>query len=494
MMFRATPRCAALIGLLLLQAGRAEAGDKWLAQLDEAEHLAVKDGKDLFILFTGTAWCQPCTQFESNVLSRPEFARSAEPFVLVKLEFPQSDEDLAPGQRKDFISWRERYGIRVFPTVLLADATGRPYAVTGHIGRGAGEYAQHLGKLREARDRRDTALLKATKARGVEKAHSLDAALSALGGAIDQSFTDKQGDMLVRFYRPEIDQILDLDPANAAGLREKYRGLLSAEAERGRVAGMQDRFAAAVKQRGAEAALKLVDQELGRAKSAELRKRLQMTRLFYLEWGNQYQEALAFATQLTRDDSYSPEERRRIRTRVAFSLKQLGRIDEMAAVYDGLIAEVIEDHDHATAWRFLRDKAQYLTGADRQAEALEAWEASRRYVEEGTDNWLDTEVFRARLLARLGKHSEAIAVFDSALNVKSLTTLYRANLLAEKAMVLSKAGRREEALVCAKQSEEFLRTIESKGDNESTKFIRYKLRVARGDEGNKDKTAATRDR
>jgi tetratricopeptide (TPR) repeat protein len=165
----------------------------------------------------------------------------------------------------------------------------------------------------------------------------------------------------------------------------------------------------------------------------------------------------------------------------------------MVAVYDKLIAEVIKDH--ATAWGFLRDKAVYLTGADRPAQALEAWEASRRFVEAGTDNWLDTEVFRARLLAKLRRHAEAIAVLDSASNVKSLTTLHRANLLAEKAMVLNKAGRQNEALACAEQTEELLRQIETNGDKESvTKFIRFKLRIARGDEGNKDNKAASGDR
>jgi tetratricopeptide (TPR) repeat protein len=493
MMSRAIPCGAALAGLLLLCVGSAEAGGKWLTDLDEAERLAVKDGKDLFILFTGTAWCGPCIQFESHVLSRPEFVRSTESFILVKLEFPQSDEDLPPSQRKDFMAWRERYGIRAFPTVLLADATGRPYAVTGHIGLGPEEYARHVGKLREARDRRDAALSKVVTAQGVEKAQHLNAALSALDSAFDQSFTEKRGEMLVRFYRPEIDQIIDHDPANDAGLREKYRGLLGAEAERGRVAEMYAQFGAAMKEGGAKAALKLVDQELGQTKSVELRKRLQLTRLTYLEWGDQYEEALAYATELAKDDSYSPKERRWIRSRVAFSLKHLGRIDEMVTVYDRLIAEVIEDH--TTAWVFLRDKAVYLTNADRPAQALEVWEVSRRFVQSGTDNWLDTEIFRARLLARLGSYAEAIAVFDSALNVRSLTTLYRANLLAEKAMVLSKSGRRKEALACAEQTEEFLRPIETTGDNESeTKFIRHKLQIARGDEGNKDTKAIPRDR
>lgn len=492
-MSRAIPWGAALVGLLLLCVGRAAAGERWLTRLDDAERLAVKDGKDLFILFTGTAWCGPCVEFESNVLSRPEFVRSTESLILVKLEFPKSDEDLPPAQQKDFTAWRDRYGIRVFPTVLLADAAGRPYAVTGHIGIGAEGYARHLGKLRAGRGQRDAALSKAAKAQGVEKARHLNAALSALESAFEPSFTETQGDMLVRFYRPEIDQIIDLDPANAAGLREKYRGLLDADAEQVRVASMYARFAAAMKDGGAQAALKLIDQELGQAKSTELRKRLQTTRLVYLEWGNQHEAALAYATELSNDESYSPEERRRIRTRVAFSLKQLGRIDEMVVVYDRLIAEVTDDR--ATMWRYLRDKATYLTGADRPAEALAAWEASRRLVDVGTDHWLDTEVFRARLLSRLARHADAIAAFDAALKVKSLTPLNRVHLFAEKAMVLRKAGRREEALVCAEQAEQSLRPIEMNGDNESeTKFIRYKLRVARGEEENKDKKAVPRGR
>jgi hypothetical protein len=73
--------------------------------------------------------------------------------------------------------------------------------------------------------------------------------------------------------------------------------------------------------------------------------------------------------------------------------------------------------------------------------------------------------------------------------------LVRANLLAEKAMVLSKAGRRKEALASAEQAEEFLTPIETSGDNESVKkYIRYKLRTARGDTGTKDKRAVPRDR
>ncbi len=133
-------------------------------------------------------YCEACLEIERAVLSRPDFVRGSEPFILVKLEFPASNMDLPPDRRAKFIAWRERYGIRVFPTVLLADATGRPYAVTGHIGLEAGQYVRHLGTLRSARAQRDAALSKAANARGVDRARQLDVALSAVQEAFDKSY------------------------------------------------------------------------------------------------------------------------------------------------------------------------------------------------------------------------------------------------------------------------------------------------------------------
>jgi len=490
-MSRAILRSATLVGLLILHVVKAEAGGNWLTRLDEAKRLAATSGKDLFILFTGTEWCAACTDFERAVLSQSEFVRRAEPFILVKLEFPSSDEGLPPERQKDYIAWRERYGIRVFPTVLLTDVSGRPYAVTGHIGLAAGDYIRHLGTLRQAHDHRDAALSKAMNAQGIEKARHLDVALSAVREAFDKSYTELQGDMLVRFYHLEIDQILALDPTNAVALRDKYRDLLDADTEWDRVAEIYARFATAMKEEGANAALKLVDRELKRARSDELRKRSRRTRLFYLEWGDRNEEALACATDLAKDDSNSPEEKRRIETRVAFNLKRLGRINEALAIYDRLIVEV--SGNRKAEWSYLRDKAHMLADAGRLVEALEAWETSRRFVEPGTESWLDTEIFRSRLLGRLGRLTEAIAGFDSALNLKSLTPLDRAILLVEKVLVLSKAGRHKEALAIADRAEKVLEAIESeRADESATTNLRKALTTARVDAENKLKKKQTR--
>jgi tetratricopeptide (TPR) repeat protein len=150
MMSRATRYGAAFAGVLLLDTNKAEAGGNWLARLDEAQRLAATSGKDLFILFTGSEWCEACTEFERAVLSQPDFVPGAEPFIRVKWEFPASDTELSPDRRANFIGWRERYGIRAFPTVLLADATGRPNAVTGHIEVFRSRLLARLGRRTEA--------------------------------------------------------------------------------------------------------------------------------------------------------------------------------------------------------------------------------------------------------------------------------------------------------------------------------------------------------
>jgi hypothetical protein len=77
---------------------------------------------------------------------------------------------------------------------------------------------------------------------------------------------------------------------------------------------------------------------------------------------------------------------------------------------------------------------------------------ARQFVQAGTNNWLDTQVFSARLLTRLERHAEGIAVLDAALKLKPETAVNRAHLLAEKVVALHAAGRRDEALTGAEET------------------------------------------
>ena len=55
-----------------------------------------------------------------------------------------------------------------------------------------------------------------------------------------------------------------------------------------------------------------------------------------LEWASRNEEALAAARELAADESYSAEDRRFFRTRIAYDLGRIHRDDEALATYDEL--------------------------------------------------------------------------------------------------------------------------------------------------------------
>ena len=90
----------------------------WLTDLEQGKRQAREQGKDLLILFTGTAWCGFCTQLDYEVLDRSDFARIANTMVLVKLEFPASHDLLPQAIQEKYVAWRNEFGIVGFPTLF----------------------------------------------------------------------------------------------------------------------------------------------------------------------------------------------------------------------------------------------------------------------------------------------------------------------------------------------------------------------------------------
>jgi thioredoxin-related protein len=279
--------CSRWLAILLvptvLVAVRANADIQWFRDLDEAKAVAGRQKKDLLINFTGSSWCGACIDLKHDVLEQPVFDSAAESFVLVELEFPQSFADLPDEFREKYLAWRDHYGICSYPTVLLADQEGRVYAVTGHIGVGAEEYIAHLKKLQRNRESFKAALAKATNAEGLTKARRLDDALSIFRRSCVKGLDESNGNPLIRFYRPEIEEIIALDVENEAGLREKYQGILAAEQEKDRVRGIYNQLRAVQAKEGFAAAIESLDTIISKEKSPRVRNRLKRSRITYLE-------------------------------------------------------------------------------------------------------------------------------------------------------------------------------------------------------------------
>lgn len=198
----------AAIPAFSLSLATAHAAADWVNDFNAAKATAAEQKKDLLLDFTGSDWCGWCIRLKEEVFSKAEFQEDApKHFVLVELDYPR-EKKLPEEIVKQNETLRDEYQIRGYPTILLTDATGRPYAQTGYRYGGAEEYVKHLAELRQIRTARDAAFEKAAGLKGVERATALNEALKAL-----------DPDLAAVYYRKEIEEILSLDPEDTTGVK-----------------------------------------------------------------------------------------------------------------------------------------------------------------------------------------------------------------------------------------------------------------------------------
>lgn len=192
----------------------AESLATWTTDLEQAKARAQAEGKDLLLNFTGSDWCRYCMQLNQEVFQfQPFFDYANENFVLVKLDFPRGPGAITEEQLEANSAIRDYYGdiIEGFPAILLTDASGRVFATTGYDPRGLDFYVDHLADLREVRAERDAAFTAAAELEGAEKAKKLEEGLMTMSSAV-----------LFPNYASVVDEIIELDADNSAGLNEKY--------------------------------------------------------------------------------------------------------------------------------------------------------------------------------------------------------------------------------------------------------------------------------
>jgi thioredoxin-related protein len=223
---------AAALPAFILTVSSLRAADTWLTDFEKAKAAAAKDGKDLLMDFTGSDWCGWCIRLHEEVFSKDAFKQEApKHFVLLELDFPQM-KDQPEELKKQNNGLQEKYGIEGFPSIVLADAQGRPYAITGYEAGGAAKYLDHLAELRKVREKRDAGFKKAAAAAGVEKSKLIVEALSEL-----------EPHLVHTFYTKEIDEAIAADKEDVTGAK-KSRDEFASEGEfRKKVAGLEEELA-----------------------------------------------------------------------------------------------------------------------------------------------------------------------------------------------------------------------------------------------------------
>lgn len=201
--------------LLAINSTLSHANTKeWMSNFKEAQQKAAAENKDLLVNFTGSDWCGWCIKLVDEVFQHESFKQGvADKFVLVDIDFPRDKTKLDQATQQQNEMLQEKYSIQGFPTILLLDSEGLPYAQTGYQAGGPEKYLTHLDNLIMIKDQRDIALKAAEELQGVAKAKALTDALKLV----------PEGQL--NHYSDVSQQITMLDPKDQSGFvaRQKLK-------------------------------------------------------------------------------------------------------------------------------------------------------------------------------------------------------------------------------------------------------------------------------
>lgn len=184
----------------------AESELQWIDSMPQALKQAKTERKSILVDFTGSDWCPACIHLRDKIFSTPEFADYVrDRFVLLELDYPR-DEDKYPEEKKDANeSIRVQYDIESFPTVLLLDSNGLPYAQVDGADKNVSGYLPRLEKGDAILAKRSAAWEKVQGTEGLATAQALAAML------------DTVPEPLRRHYEKVIAMIIVNDPEDTLG-------------------------------------------------------------------------------------------------------------------------------------------------------------------------------------------------------------------------------------------------------------------------------------
>lgn len=119
----------------------------WTEDYEAAKKQAEKEGKMVFIDFTGSDWCGWCIKLDKEILSKSEFKQYAkDKLVLLEVDFPREKNQSAQ-QKKENRALAKKYGIEGYPTLIVLDSKGEKIGELGYMKGGPKAMVDELRKL-----------------------------------------------------------------------------------------------------------------------------------------------------------------------------------------------------------------------------------------------------------------------------------------------------------------------------------------------------------
>lgn len=264
--------CAAIASFSPAFAG----GEGWTHDFAAAKKQAAEEKKDLLMDFTGSDWCGWCIKLNDEVFKHDEFKTGVkDKFVLVELDYPQDKSKLSEETQKQNEELQKTYSIQGFPTILLCDADGKPFAKTGYQPDGPVKYVAHLDELRAKKDIRDKSFAEASKTEGTAKAKALITALDAM---------ELEDATVAAFYPDVVSQIKAADPKDETGFAKEL-------ATKEKFAAYEQELGALARKQDHEGALALVEKSAGEFEG-ELKQQIVATKAMIYAQTKKFDEAI----------------------------------------------------------------------------------------------------------------------------------------------------------------------------------------------------------
>ena len=440
-------RIVSVIVLLVILSGSDSLYAQWQNDVDKAAQVALKDGKDILLLFTGAPWDKFSENLETEVLSKEDFITEISgDFVLVKMDFPKVKDPRADEQPR--YKWAERYGVTTYPTVVLVDATMKPFAITGYEAGGVQNYLGKLSEYRRARQIRDDNLAKAAKAKGAEKAKYLDKALSGMDEII-----------VPIYYADEIEQIVKLDADDKLGLRSKWNAEEDAEM---RKIIMTDLMLVARVEKP-ENAVKLIDQVMAEiAFPIEQKLEVLQIKLGVIKKMDDPDAIDAVMEEMINLEGVEGDTKERLMVRKIMLMVGGGRKEAAMDLLDSSLQAGMAKGDRNLF--FWAAKGDLLMAEKKYKEALAAFEKAIPMADREPDVLIELVSGQADALYALERQAEALQTLDNFAEDTRLPADLRAEATLQKSMIMRLMGKTRLARLSENRAIEIANTPELKGE------------------------------
>jgi len=117
----------------------------WENNFTEAKAKAVKENKNILLVFSGSDWCAPCIKLDKNVWQSEVFDKaSKESWIAYKADFPKKKSNqLSEELTNENKALAEKYNKEGnFPLVVLLDKNGKVLGMESFKNISAEEYVQ----------------------------------------------------------------------------------------------------------------------------------------------------------------------------------------------------------------------------------------------------------------------------------------------------------------------------------------------------------------